>query len=75
MLRIFEMIFLFVERRGSGKCRSLLSHSFELIAEMGVCRVEEKAEAPSSVLTFLRNEMATTLGISSLPIGKLVSSA
>lgn len=62
------IFFLFARRR----CQSLLSHYFELTAELGVPLTDDKVEGLSSILTFLDTEMDTILDLSKLPTGKLV---
>lgn len=66
--------FLFARRGGlwGRECQSLLTHFFELTAELGGPLAEEKTEGLSSVLTYMGTEMATTLGLFRLPVGKLV---
>lgn len=65
--------FLFWGRGGgSGKCQSLLSHFIDLTTELGVPLAEEKTEGLATVLTSLGIGMVTNLGISNLPLGKLV---
>lgn len=62
--------FLFVVRKDSDKHQDLLSHFFELTAELGVLLSSENKEGPSLVLSFLSVEM-DTLRLSKLPMGKL----